>query len=57
MVPGTTESIHEFTIDDTGMQVERAFRNVTGIISGHPVHVSRSEVDHGIGLFVEDSPD
>ncbi len=48
------KDIHEFTIDDEGMHVGSPFRNVTGIISGHPMHVSQSEMDRITGLFGDD---
>ena len=39
------KAIREFTIDKGGMQMGRAFRNVTGILSGSPVHVSPSDIE------------
>jgi circadian clock protein KaiC len=39
------KAIREFTIDNKGMQMGRAFRNVTGILSGSPVHVSPSDIE------------
>ncbi len=50
------KAIREFTIDKGGMQMGRPFRNVTGILSGSPVHISPSDIervwrqfDHDIG--------
>jgi circadian clock protein KaiC len=50
------KAIREFTIDKGGMQMGRPFRNVTGILSGSPVHVSPADIervwrqfDHDVG--------
>ena len=45
------KEIYEFTIDETGMQVEKPFRNVMGVLSGHVQHVSNGEVDRLSGIF------
>lgn len=37
--------IREFNIDGKGMHLGRPFRNVTGILSGAPVHVSPSDLE------------
>jgi circadian clock protein KaiC len=37
--------IREFTIDGKGMHLGRPFRNVTGILSGAPVHVSPADLE------------
>ncbi len=37
--------IREFTIDKAGMHLAKPFRNVTGILSGTPVHVSPADVE------------
>jgi circadian clock protein KaiC len=39
------KAIREFTIDKGGMKMGRPFRNVTGILSGAPVHLSPSDVE------------
>jgi circadian clock protein KaiC len=39
------KAIREFTIDKGGMRLGRPFRNVTGILSGTPVHVSPSDIE------------
>jgi circadian clock protein KaiC len=39
------KAIREFTIGKDGMHVGRAFGNVTGILSGSPVHVSPGDVE------------
>ncbi|MDB4900538.1 MAG: circadian clock protein KaiC [Gemmatimonadetes bacterium] len=39
------KAIREFTIDKGGMRMGRAFRNVTGILAGAPVHLSPSDVE------------
>jgi circadian clock protein KaiC len=38
-------AIREFTIDKGGMRMGRAFRNVTGILAGAPVHVSPGDLE------------
>jgi circadian clock protein KaiC len=42
---GHDKAIREFTIGKDGMHVGRAFRNVTGILSGAPVHVTPGDVE------------
>jgi len=39
------KAIREFTIGKGGMQMGRAFRNVTGILGGAPMHVSPGDVE------------
>jgi len=39
------KAIREFTIGKGGMQMGRPFRNVTGILSGAPVHVGPGDVE------------
>jgi circadian clock protein KaiC len=39
------KSIREFTIGKGGMQMGRAFKNVTGILSGSPMHVTPGDVE------------
>jgi circadian clock protein KaiC len=39
------KDIREFTIDGTGMHLGRAFRNVTGILAGTPVHLSPADLE------------
>ena len=39
------KAIREFTIGKGGMQMGRAFRNVTGILSGSPMHISPGDVE------------
>ena len=45
------KDIREFNIDGTGMHIGRPFRNVTGILSGNPVHVATEEIDRLSDLF------
>ena len=45
------KEIREFNIDGQGMHIGKAFSNVTGIISGHPVFTSPAEVDRVKDLF------
>jgi circadian clock protein KaiC len=40
------KSIRELTIDASGMHLGRAFRHVTGILAGTPVHVSPGDVEN-----------
>lgn len=42
---GHDKSIREFTIGKGGMQMGRAFRNVTGILGGSPMHVAPGDVE------------
>jgi circadian clock protein KaiC len=44
------KDIREFTIDHQGMHIGRPFRNVTGILTGHPTQVE-GEIDRLSGLF------
>jgi circadian clock protein KaiC len=37
--------IREFTVDGSGMHLGRPFRNVTGILSGAPMHVSPGDLE------------
>lgn len=39
------KDIREFTIDREGMHLGRAFRHVTGILAGTPVHVSPADIE------------
>ena len=45
------KDIREYTIDQAGMHIGNAFRNVTGILSGHPSNVGSEELDRVSGLF------
>ncbi len=45
------KDIREFNIDDTGMHIARPSRNVSGILSGNPVHVATEEIDRLRDLF------
>jgi circadian clock protein KaiC len=49
------KDIREFTIDGDGMHIGKPFRDVTGILAGHPVHVQPGEVDRIGRLFAEGS--
>ena len=51
------KAIREFTIDKGGMQLGRAFRNVTGILSGAPVHVSPADIERVWRQFDADVSD
>ncbi len=43
--------IREFTIDQDGLHIGRAFRNITGILAGHPVHSVPMELERVDELF------
>lgn len=45
------KDIREFTIDNQGMHIGKPFRNVTGILSGHPVQTQPSEMERMDELF------
>jgi circadian clock protein KaiC len=45
------KDIREFTIDSGGMHIGKPFRNITGILAGHPVWVETGRVDRLSGLF------
>jgi circadian clock protein KaiC len=47
------KDIREFSIDAAGMHIGRPFRNVVGILSGRPTHVSSGEVDRIADLFTD----
>ena len=48
------KAIREFTIDKGGMKMGRPFRNVTGILSGAPVHVSPADIERVWSHFKAD---
>ncbi len=48
------KDIREFTIDSGGMHIGKPFRNVGGILVGHPVQVDGAEIDRLGSLFQED---
>ncbi len=47
------KQIREFTIDSKGMHIGKAFRNVSGIISGSPVYITEGEVSRIGSMFTE----
>ncbi|HVU22682.1 MAG TPA: circadian clock protein KaiC [Opitutus sp.] len=49
------KDIREFTIDAKGMHVGKPFRSVSGILSGHPQHVTVEELNRLNGLFQDRS--
>jgi circadian clock protein KaiC len=49
------KDIREFTIDNRGMHIGRPFRQVTGILSGNPIHISPGEIDRVNQLFSDDN--
>ncbi len=49
------KDIREFTIDNRGMHIGRPFRQVTGILSGNPIHIAPGEIDRLNQLFNDDN--
>jgi circadian clock protein KaiC len=49
------KDIREFNIDATGMHIGKPFRDVVGILSGRPMHVSPGEIDRIGSLFAQGS--
>ena len=45
------KDIREFHIDSTGIHIGHPFRNVTGILSGQPIHMAQAEVDRLMEMF------
>jgi circadian clock protein KaiC len=45
------KQIREFTIDHEGMHIGKAFKNISGIISGQPVLLAAEELERISGLF------
>lgn len=50
------KDIREFNIDGTGMHIGRAFRSISGILSGHPQHVPPRELERMESLFQDVTP-
>ncbi|MEA2765600.1 MAG: circadian clock protein KaiC [Gemmatimonadaceae bacterium] len=51
------KAIREFTIGKGGMQMGRPFRNVTGILSGAPMHISPGDVERVWSQYDKDVGD
>jgi circadian clock protein KaiC len=49
------KEIREFTIDENGMHIGKPFANVSGILSGSPMHISPRELERFESMFNEDS--
>ena len=49
------KDIREFTIDGEGMHIGKPFREVTGILSGSPVHLVRTEAERLEAMFKEEA--
>jgi circadian clock protein KaiC len=49
------KNIREFTIDGSGMHIGRAFRHVTGILAGAPVHLSPGDLERVWEAFEADA--
>lgn len=50
------KEIREFSIDDSGMHIGPAFRNVSGILSGRVVHATSDELGR-LGEMFQDGPE
>lgn len=50
------KQIREFTIDAEGMHIGKPFREVSGILAGHPVHAPPGEVERVSRLFADSPP-
>lgn len=48
------KNIREFTIDGRGMHIHESFRNVAGILAGHPMHLPPSEMQRLSGMFKDE---
>jgi circadian clock protein KaiC len=48
------KSIREFTIDGTGMHIGKPFRNISGILSGHFMHLPPGEIERLREMFKDD---
>ena len=48
------KNIREFMIDDAGMQIVKPFANISGILSGVPVHVQGNEIQRLETMFDDD---
>lgn len=48
------KEIREFTIDGMGLHIGKAFRNISGILSGNPTFVVQSELENLNSLFKDD---
>ena len=47
------KNIREFTIDDRGMHLGKAFRNITGILSGNPSYIDTNELERLENLLTD----
>lgn len=47
------KDIREFKIDAQGMHVGKPFRNIVGILAGHPTQVTVGELDRMAGMFTD----
>lgn len=45
------KEIREFSIDNTGLHIGKAFRNVSGILAGNPMHSETGEISRLNNLF------
>jgi len=48
------KNIREFTIDDKGMHIGKPFRNISGILSGHFMHLPPGEIERLREMFKDD---
>lgn len=52
---GHDKEIREFTIDNSGMRIGKAFKNISGILSGNLVQLTQGELDRMSDLFNDSS--
>jgi circadian clock protein KaiC len=51
------KNIREFFIDDSGIHIDKPFRNVSGILAGHPVPFESSEQKHILKSLLKEDGD
>jgi len=49
------KEIREFQIDGKGMHIGEQFRNVTGILTGNPIHIQKQDIERLGDMFVEEA--
>ena len=48
------KDIREYVIDGKGMHIGAQFRNVTGILAGNPIQVSRHDIERLGDMFADE---
>ncbi len=49
------KNIREYVIDKGGMHIRKPFKNITGILSGNPMHVQKGEIDRISEMFKDNT--